>query len=170
MGNEDPYGLLRDWVSAHSPRSPRKDYRSRFYYHVHPDDDEDWGDCVELEPLDNASMLLRAPAEPDFPRIVVAPTVEQCLVSRYWEKGELHVYCTAARVQAYYPLGIEDVGVTGEKWLLNATQFVRQEKIFAFDPIWELLAGELDHYGHPDGIPQQKALLAKLRVQREPKR
>jgi len=96
----------------------------RYYYHI---TNEPWKNTVRLYPRETGDN--RDEREPKTARICVAPTIEGCLVAMYVNRsmfGEyVYLYRTKNKVTARKSTGIMDSHITGEKWIVRPTTFVK---------------------------------------------
>ena len=95
---------------------PRKAKGLQYFYHVTP---ENWLNKKILSPQ---KPLLMDEREPEIERICVAPTLTGC-ISSTGVCPNMRVYRTTEAVQGFIPHGVFDAKVTGERWLLSATEF-----------------------------------------------
>jgi hypothetical protein len=107
----------------------KPDSVERYYYHITP---EDWGDKAVLHPRIDGDF--RSTDEPYIPRICVCPTIAGCINAvwacyAYPKHSHVSVYKTTKPKSAIEPVDVVDSYITGEKWLLKPTTFVRVGEI-----------------------------------------
>jgi hypothetical protein len=100
-----------------------RDYRSKIYFHCSHDLDLD----SILEP--RGYGINRAGDEPLVFRICVSPRISQCLSAVSFSSGRsIGVY--ACKTKAWTSFNVCDSKITGEKWILDETEF---EKVLTID-------------------------------------
>lgn len=74
--------------------------------------------------------IIRATGEPKTPRLCVAPSVAQCLVSSLmYRPGAVQVYATRQPMAGVTPLGVWDEVITWERWLLPGQRLVKVDTV-----------------------------------------
>lgn len=96
-----------------------RDDTLRFYYHITR---EDWGDSVILWPQDEGKN--RAWDEPKIGRTCVAPSIQLCFCAIDADRN-MFAYRTKNPLTGFYPEKVGDYRMTGERWLLYPTRFIR---------------------------------------------
>lgn len=137
----------------------------RFYYHV--TEKCGWKDRVRLFPRENShpGVHCRCPEEPDIARICVSPSVEQCMVSvDVVDEQRVYVYRTARRLLASHPFNVCDSRLTGERWLLKPTVFVKVG-YFNGEVLWRIRPEDDFNPGSTDldDLQKQRQYLAFVR-------
>lgn len=111
---------------------------ARFYYHV---TNQDFGKEVVLIPRKYGDN--RSDEEPQLPRICVAPTIEGCLISLGLNcidvDKQLNIYRTKYKVETMKPYDVCDAYITGERWVVDPTSFVRYGTIKLYVKLVDIL-------------------------------
>jgi hypothetical protein len=77
-----------------------------------------------MKPRENHEGFNRADHEPNYARICVSPSIEQCLVAIPYDAYDIFaVYRTKNKELAERPLDIFDAEITEEGWLTKPTNF-----------------------------------------------
>ena len=96
----------------------KTDKHRRYYYHL---TSHALGDAVTLIPTEGEH---RAEDEPEGKRLCVSNTPAKCFIAiPLWVHNNYYLYRTCRKITAKYPYGIEDMHVTGEKWIMRPTKF-----------------------------------------------
>lgn len=123
--------------------------RPQYYYHLTT---KKWGKEKWLRP--QVEGRKRDILEPKVARICVCPTVRGCLSAVSFYKQIVYIHRTKRRVKATYPYGVVDSYITGEKWIVRPTIFVRVGFLSL------LVINKLDFYdpgfGDPNRLEDQR--------------
>jgi len=103
----------------------------KFYYHI---TDKDFGDKVLLKPLksDNDLTYNRDSSEPNTSRICVGPDIASCLAAiplSPYNTYTYRVYKTNRKIRPFFPIGVKDSEISGERWIRRQTIFVLKIKL-----------------------------------------
>lgn len=99
-------------------RPLKTDKHRRYYYHL---TSHALGDTVTLIPTEGEH---RAEEEPEGKRLCVSNTPAKCFIAiPFWVHNSYYLYRTSRKITAKYPYGVEDMHVTGEKWIMRPTKF-----------------------------------------------
>jgi hypothetical protein len=90
-----------------------------YFYHV--TDNSNWANEIRLKPRITSRCDQN---EPEVFRICVCPTVVGCFMAACYTEGYHRVYRTKRKVSSVKPYDVYDAEVTGERWLLEPTDFV----------------------------------------------
>jgi hypothetical protein len=126
-----------------------------YYYHI---TDQVWPDKVLLSPRRVGKN--RSPWESNQPRICVCGTPWHCLVSIPHTNSKLFVFRTLEKINPINPEGILDAHVTGEKWIIEPTTFIKVTEIDV-DVVQEF--GLLPVVGTVWAIDRQRVLLERVK-------
>lgn len=99
-------------------RPLKTDKHRRHYYHL---TSHALGDTITLIPTEGEH---RAEGEPEGKRLCVSNTPAKCFIAiPLWIHNTYYLYRTCRKITAKYPYGVEDMYVTGEKWIIRPTKF-----------------------------------------------
>lgn len=99
----------------------------------------------------------RIEEEPLVYRICVSREIAGCLSAVSYNIADIRVYATLQK--AWSPFGVEDSRVTGEKWILEDTEFY---KVFTIPAKFTELIRSCDGYAEQKDVNHNKKVLRQL--------